>query len=471
MTKLRFNNKAYGNIKGGISAGDTSIELYPGHTIDFTADWNIPEEMYLTITDAESNVEIIRTTGWSGDTFIVSRGTDGSTARAWPDGAVITQRLPAAALNNFIQKEYRETAVDPNGILTADYAGEKVYQTGQKIWWKNRSGTDWQLIAGKIQGWIARTCPAEVVTLGTICWSPGLGLFCALAAVGGVDFNSVIISPDGKVWTVVTLPVGPTSGYSALCWSPELGKFLAIGEKPAHTMYYALSPNGADWTLHSIADTYGTSRSLTSVCWSPSRLLFCAISGQASLNYAWTSPDGYTWTRRNLPAGVDQPFYGIKWIPESGRFIAQSPYQDPTKPCYAIYSDNGIDWVVDAAMSSTATIMAGSYRPATSAACYVGGAEIYIWDGAQYVSEDPQGYMDLTDVCWSPLLSIFVAVGQSDTGQDVLTSSAGTSWALRDTPEGAWVSVCWSPELKIFCAVGPGATTGAIMTSEDGGIF
>lgn len=149
--EIVFNNMAYGRIKGGISVSTEIIELYPGDVQLFLPQWSSGKVMYLTITDSQNHIEVVKITGISGQKLTVLRGQDGSIARLWYDGAIINQRMPAGLLGAYIQKEAaRQVAFNPNGVLTADYRGEKVFQTGQKIWWKNVSGTVWQLIAGAI---------------------------------------------------------------------------------------------------------------------------------------------------------------------------------------------------------------------------------------------------------------------------------------------------------------------------------
>jgi hypothetical protein len=150
--ELIWNDLAYGRIKGGITSIATSIELYPGDIQLFLPQWSSGKNFYLTITDSQNNIEVVKVTDLTAKTnkLTVSRGQDGTNAREWYDGAIINQRMNAALLDVMIQKEApRPVAYNPNGILTAAYRGEKVYQTGN-IWWKNISGTDWQLIAGEL---------------------------------------------------------------------------------------------------------------------------------------------------------------------------------------------------------------------------------------------------------------------------------------------------------------------------------
>jgi len=74
-----------------------------------------------------------------------------------------------------------------------------------------------------------------------------------------------------------------------------------------------------------------------------------------------------------------------------------------------------------------------------------------------------------SSVCWSPELTLFVAVSDSSESGDkdmVMTSPDGISWTLRwASARKPWRSVCWSPELGLFAAV---ESFGSVMTSSDG---
>ena len=69
-------------------------------------------------------------------------------------------------------------------------------------------------------------------------------------------------------------------------------------------------------------------------------------------------------------------------------------------------------------------------------------------------------------VCWSPELTLFVAVAYSGTGNRVMTSPDGINWTIRTSAaDNNWFSVCWSPELTLFVAVANTGTGNRVMTS------
>lgn len=70
-------------------------------------------------------------------------------------------------------------------------------------------------------------------------------------------------------------------------------------------------------------------------------------------------------------------------------------------------------------------------------------------------------------VCWSPELTLFVAVSDSGTGHLVMTSPDGETWTPRiPSKTSMWRGVCWSPELTLFVAVSNGGA--GVMTSPNG---
>jgi len=69
-------------------------------------------------------------------------------------------------------------------------------------------------------------------------------------------------------------------------------------------------------------------------------------------------------------------------------------------------------------------------------------------------------------VCWSPELTLFVAVAYTGTGNRVMTSPDGINWTIRTSAaNNSWYSVCWSPELTLFVAVAETGTGNRVMTS------
>jgi hypothetical protein len=73
--------------------------------------------------------------------------------------------------------------------------------------------------------WSTKTTPADEKYWTSICWSPELHMFAAVAASGG-DNNRVMTSVDGIIWTERT--VDTAGAWSSICWSKEAGRFCAV---------------------------------------------------------------------------------------------------------------------------------------------------------------------------------------------------------------------------------------------------
>lgn len=297
-----------------------------------------------------------------------------------------------------------DDAQDPVAVFTAGgpvgrLALVTIQGTGNRVQTSDNGGASWATQSAVDNNW------------NSICWSPELALFVAVASSGT---SRVMTSPDGFTWTTRT---APSSNWASVCWSPELSLFVAVSSFGATRVM--TSPDGITWT------TRTAGLNALAVCWSPELGLFCAAVASTSFI---TSPDGVTWTLRTVP--VANTWNGICWSPELNLFCAVATNGTNR----ALTSPDGINWTERA-------------TPAN---------------------------ITFYDICWSSDLGIFVAVGQKAGGTDaigVMTSPNGTSWTARTgTDILPWASVLWAPELELFVAVGGDTSTSAarIMTSPDG---
>jgi photosystem II stability/assembly factor-like uncharacterized protein len=235
----------------------------------------------------------------------------------------------------------------------------------------------------------------------------------------GVWANSRIIAiGSGNVFTSNsaagfpwTQRATPSLGYiREILWTGTT--YVASGFQSIFT-----STDGVAWVSRGSSSLYG---SLTSAAWSGSQ--YVAVNREAP--YAYTSPDGTTWTERKLPSNRDSR--GLESVAWSGSsFVGVGPRG------VIMTSANGSTW-------STKT--------------------------------QPGGTLDLKQVIWAG--NQFVAVGGQDqydwqsvgpAGSLVLTSPDGNVWTRRTirtvTPlEG----IAWNG--RLFVAVG---RDGLIMTSSD----
>lgn len=262
--------------------------------------------------------------------------------------------------------------------------------------------------------WVSSATPADNNWL-SICWSPDLHLFVAVAGTG--TGNRVMTSPDGAAWTLRTSPVD--NSWISVCWSPELRLFVAVASSGTGNRAMT-SPDGITWT----ARTTPADNDWLSVCWSPELSLFVATAITGTGNRVMTSPNGIAWTIRTTPA--DNSWRSVCWSPELKLFVAVAGTGTGDR---VMTSVNGTAWTLR-----------------TSAA-----------DN------------DWRSVCWSPELRLLVAVASSGTGNRVMTSADGVAWTARTSAsDNDWRSVCWSPDLGEFIAVAGSGTGNRLMLSTDG---
>jgi hypothetical protein len=136
--------------------------------------------------------------------------------------------------------------------------------------------------------WIISTSAADNSWF-SVCWSPELGLFCAVAN-SGVG-NRVMTSPDGVTWTTRTSAAD--NDWRSVCWSSELGLFCAVGGSGTGNRVMT-SPDGVTWTTRSSAADNGW----LAVCWSPELGLFCAVANGGAGTRVMTSKSAYSYSYR-----------------------------------------------------------------------------------------------------------------------------------------------------------------------------
>jgi len=290
----------------------------------------------------------------------------------------------------------------------------------------------------------------------SVCWSPELGLFVAVA-VSGVG-NRVMTSPDGITWTIRSSAVD--NNWVSVCWSPELGLFVAVAYSGTGNRVMT-SPDGITWTIRSSA----ADNSWVSVCWSPERGLFVAVANSGTGNRVMTSPDGITWTIRS--SAVDNNWYGICWSPERGLFVAVAYTGTGNR---VMTSPDGITWTIrnSAADNSWRGVCWSPERGLFVAVADTGTGNRVMTspDGITWTIRNSAADNNWRGVCWSPELGLFVAVANSGTGNRVMTSPDGITWTSRNSAaDNSWSSVCWSPELGLFVAVSYSGVGNRVMTS------
>lgn len=145
--------EARSNITGNISDVTTTIPIVQNDYSRFLVSETAGEFFYATIRTAV-NYEYIKVSPVNSTTagLSVTRGQNGSSARAWKEGALIYASLPEAMYSELEQQSYRTYSGTPVGNITPDYVGEKLYDSTNALWYKSSglTNSDWKFIAGSL---------------------------------------------------------------------------------------------------------------------------------------------------------------------------------------------------------------------------------------------------------------------------------------------------------------------------------
>lgn len=107
---VQVSNNAVSSLAGSINTVVTSMSVQPGHGARFPAATVVSGNyFYVTLIDAANNIEIVKVTDRSTDTFTIVRARDGTTARSFAANDRVELR-PVAALFNELPNRQMQTA-------------------------------------------------------------------------------------------------------------------------------------------------------------------------------------------------------------------------------------------------------------------------------------------------------------------------------------------------------------------------
>jgi hypothetical protein len=236
-----------------------------------------------------------------------------------------------------------------------------------------------------------------------------------------------------RTWTAKTLP---SAAWNSVCWSPQRRLFVAVS---FHTISVITSIDGTIWINQ---NSTAQSGQWASVCWSPELTLFVAVSWTGTT--MWSS-DGISWT---YGTSFDSATWnGVCWSPELGLFVAVGSVGTDNR---VIISSNGKTWFRQTGITNSSW-RAVSWSPELKIFVAVSGGNeanyaMISSNGINWVVQNNGTFASVWNaICWSSQLGIFVAV--SDTGSTMTYN--GVNW-IRNSANGVIRAVSWSPELKIF---------------------
>lgn len=162
----------------------------------------------------------------------------------------------------------------------------------------------------------------SITTVNDFANSPSI-----IVAVG--SSGQISTSTDAVTWTARTS--GTTSTLNAVIW--DGAKFITAGTAGN----IRSSTDGITWTLTNTGATFDS----YDIAWNGST--YVVVGAASSDPRIATSTDGVTWTLRTVPAGINNPLYGVTWSSALGLFVAVSGASTTNN---SITSPDGITWTL-----------------------------------------------------------------------------------------------------------------------------
>lgn len=108
MSLVLFADNASSTLASAIGAGDTNLSVAPGTGTLFS---NPGAGQYAlgTLEDVSGNIEVVKITSRTVDSFVIVRAQEGTTALAFASGTRFEQRVTMGMLQQFLQKNGGDT--------------------------------------------------------------------------------------------------------------------------------------------------------------------------------------------------------------------------------------------------------------------------------------------------------------------------------------------------------------------------
>lgn len=121
---FKYTNNASGTFPNALTAGATTIQLNSGQGALFPQITGT-DIFRATITDTATKtfIEIVTVTAISGDTLTVIRAQEGTSARSWLAGDILSHRETAAQMGDMLSKTYGGAIIAPVSVTGNPAAG------------------------------------------------------------------------------------------------------------------------------------------------------------------------------------------------------------------------------------------------------------------------------------------------------------------------------------------------------------
>lgn len=175
-------------------------------------------------------------------------------------------------------------------------------------------------------------------------------------------------------------------------------------------------------------------------------------------------------TSSSLPLFSGMNVWGVAYSPELDITVCVNTPDVINNTYYS--NDNMVSWTPSFMLNGGVLVTDIEWSPELSIFCSVsvqGTTRSHTSsDGMNWTSTNIDTSSDWYSIVWSPELGIFCTVSTLGT-YSCAVSSDGVNWTTGniDTPNSSWIRVCWSPELMLFCATALSGNN-RVATSPDG---
>jgi len=366
-------------------------------------------------------------------------------------------------------------------------------------------------IAGGSQTRILRSLDTITWTLCTLpsitsfnnlsfAWSSSLNLIIILLRQG-ISNSQLYTSSNGITWTKINMPEFTTKAYKDIEWIPNLNMFIACSNNGKDIIY---STNGVNWTnlalnISFFINSLNWIHSLQKFILIPASGTTYAISSDGLnwsektstifnyLNISYTIMDNFIWINEyniliNIASNTglykhilvyttDLLTWNVIPLPFHNNILYNKIVYSSSLKQLIIYTNDeyralipfityNLTNITDLSLSTNLSNISNLITPNSN----ITNNSINNWSTISFTYSN-----NLTSICYSKYLQLFVAVANTGVGNRIITSSNGISWTARTSAaDNNWTSICWSPKLQLFASVANSGTNNRVMTSPNG---